>query len=555
LTSLVNDHANNTFEFVVSDDSSEAKIEEGDTCTVGIVSWPGFPLANGNSLGLGLDPKFSFVPMHKVIGAHIDKFDRVGKRLTVTLSAKWSGVETQFNAVIAQGVLPIGKESIYLLEDSVFDDSRTVSSILKEIGNPKCSIAAPQALAAMGTSAAKKVPKGTDPDSPVAEVLWQANKLAAAVSRMDQDVEDIVTFAKTANKHQLNLSQIEAVRASAKYKLTVVWGPPGTGKTDTLVAFLHSVIRQKKAKKILIAGPNYRTVEELSGRLVKNLEADAAADCDYYWLYSKSRGAKPLNTAAQHLNLKSATRSTDDPVYQELLSSLQDDNRITVVSHTAHFIQQVTKDAGSKGRLVDEIFDLVVLDESSQIPITLALRPLAAMKTNAQLIVVGDHKQMPPIQNLEPPKGAEHLVGSIQTYLKERFGIKDVPLLVNYRSNKDLVEHARLLGYPAKLQAAFPTRDLQLLQPIGNVVAAMPAGLPITAAYEELLSPDRRVTALIHEDATSSQANEVEAGLVAGLAYVARQVIASELYEGNATTTSSFSDDAFLRLRHRDRDA
>jgi superfamily I DNA and/or RNA helicase len=94
------------------------------------------------------------------------------------------------------------------------------------------------------------------------------------------------------------------------------------------------------------------------------------------------------------------------------------------------------------------------LDESSQIPVTLALRPLAAMKTEAQLIIVGDHKQMPPIQHLEPPEGAEYLVGSIQAYLIRRFNIKPVPLLLNYRSNSDLVEYARLLGYPTKLKVA-----------------------------------------------------------------------------------------------------
>lgn len=547
LVSLVKDNGNNSFEFAVSEDSSEAKIEEGDSCTVGIVSWPGFPLANGNSLGLGLDPKLSFTPMHRIIAARIEKFDRVAKRLTVTLSAKWFGVETQFNAVMAKGVLPIGKEPIYLLEDSAFDDSGDVTAILQEIGNPKCSIAAPEALAAMGASAAKKIPKGTDTDTPIAEVLWQANKLAAKELRKDKDVEDIVSFSKTANNYELNSSQIDAVRSCAKYQLTIVWGPPGTGKTDTLVAFLHSVIRQKKAKKILIAGPNYRTVEELSGRLVKNLEADTSAVCDYYWLYSKSRGAKPLKTTAKHLNLKSAIRHKDDPVFQELLASLRDDNKLTIVSHTAHFVHHVTKSAGSTDSFVDEIFDLVVLDESSQIPVTLALRPLAAMKTDAQLIIVGDHKQMPPIQHLEPPEGAEYLVGSIQAYLIRRFGIKDVPLLLNYRSNKDLVEYARLLGYPAKLQAAFPTRDLQLLQPVEIVTKAMPPSLPVTTAYEELLKPERRVTALIHEDATSSQANEVEAGLVAGLAYVTRQVIAKELNEGKATAKTAYSEDEFFQ--------
>lgn len=546
LMNLVKDHGNNLFEFVVSEDSSEAKIEEGDSCTVGIVSWPGFPLANGNFLELGLTPELSFTPMHRVIAARIVKFDRVAKRLTVALSPKWHGVETQFKAVMAKGVLPIGKEPIYLLEDSAFDDSSDVTAILKKIGNPKCSMAAPEALAAMGISAAKKVPKGTDPDIPIAEVLWQANKLVGKVYRKDTDVEDIVSFAKTANKYELNDSQIDAVRSCAKYQLTIVWGPPGTGKTDTLVAFLHSVVRQKRAKKILIAGPNYRTVEELSGRLIKNLEADTSAACDYYWLYSKSRGAKPLATTARHLNLRSAVRHKDDTAFQELLASLRDDNKVTIVSHTAHFVHRVTESAGTSNSFVDTIFDLVVLDESSQIPVTLALRPLAAMKTDAQLIIVGDHKQMPPIQQLEPPKGAEHLVGSIQAYLIRRFGINAVPLLLNYRSNKDLVEYARLLGYPPKLQAAFPTRDLQLLQAIGAVTKAMPPGLPVTTAYEELLKPERRVTALLHEDVTSSQANEIEAGLVAGLAYVTRQVIAKELDEGKATAKTAYSEDEFF---------
>ena len=548
LTKLIKDNGKNSFEFEVSEDSSEAKIDEGDSCTVGIVSWPGFPLANGKSLGLGLDTELSFTPMHRIIAARIQKFDRVTKRLTVTLSAKWYGVETQFNAVMSNGVLPIGKEPIYLLEDSAYDDSDTVTAILQEIGNPKCSIAAPEALAAMGASAAKKIPKGIDPDRPIAEVLWQANKLVANVVRADKDVETIVNFAKTANKYELNPSQIDAVQACAKNQLTIVWGPPGTGKTDTLVAFLHSVIRQKKAKRILIAGPNYRTVEELSERLVKNLEADTSAVCDYYWLYSKSRGPKSLKTTAKHLNLKSTVRDKDDPDYQELIGSLRDDNKLTIVSTTAHIIHQVTKSAGTTDSFVDEIFDLVVLDESSQVPVTLALRPLAAMKLGAQLIIAGDHKQMPPIQHLEPPDGAEHLVGSIQSYLIRRFDIKPVPLLLNYRSNTDLIEYARLLGYPAKLKAAFPVRDLQLLQAIEATTKTMPTGLPLTTAYEELLKPERRVTALLHEDITSSQANDLEAGLVAGLAYVTRHVMARELNEGKTTGKTPYSDDEFFKL-------
>jgi hypothetical protein len=71
----------------------------------------------------------------------------------------------------------------------------------------------------------------------------------------------------------------------------------------------------------------------------------------------------------------------------------------------------------------------------------------------------------------------------------------------------------------------------------------------VTTGYVELLRPERRVTALIHDDPTSSQANEVEAGLVAGLAYVLRHSIASELATGDGKLEGAklFTDDEFFK--------
>jgi hypothetical protein len=153
---------------------------------------------------------------------------------------------------------------------------------------------------------------------------------------------------------------------------------------------------------------------------------------------------------------------------------------------------------------------------------------------------------MPPIQHLEPPKGAEHLVDSIQSYLIKRFAIRQEPLLVNYRSNQDLVDYAKSLGYPSGLSAATKQKDLQVVVPVDDVIKTLPVGLPETGAYRELLVPERRVTALIHDDPTSSQANEIEAGLVAGLAYVVRHSIGKDLNIGVANKTALFTDDEFF---------
>src|SRR5690606_24035519 len=121
--------------------------------------------------------------------------------------------------------------------------------------------------------------------------------------REKEEVDNLVTFAKGANQLPLNASQVGAVKACAKQKLAIIWGPPGTGKTETLVAFLHAVVREARFRKVLITGPNYRAVEELSGRLAQNLDADTKAGCDFYWLYSKARGAPTAPPSKAHLNL------------------------------------------------------------------------------------------------------------------------------------------------------------------------------------------------------------------------------------------------------------
>src|SRR5262249_14684793 len=159
---------------------------------------------------------------------------------------------------------------LYIVEGLPYDDSRSVTRLLREIGNPSDAKVAREAVIAMGVTA-KKLSKGTDDNTPVSEVLWSGDKVAEQAVRAKKEQESL---AATANQPPLNPSQLDAVKACAKQKLTIIWGPPGTGKTETLAAFLHAVVREAQFRKILIAGPNYRAIEELSDRLAENLNAD-----------------------------------------------------------------------------------------------------------------------------------------------------------------------------------------------------------------------------------------------------------------------------------------
>lgn len=555
LTDLLQNMGNNRYEFRIGEESTEAKLEEGDAyCTVGIVSQPGFAMQRGYSLGLAFNhpdaPRLLGAFVHSVIAASIEEFDRANRRIVVSFRARSTWFEPVFDAIMAQGVIPIGTEAIYLMDSLPYDSSSTTIAILREMGNPICSTVSPEARTAMGVSRARRIPRGTAPNTPMARVLWEANALAQTTIRSEEKVEVIADFARSANSHNLNGSQISAVSECARSQLSVIWGPPGTGKTDTLVAMLHSFINEANqggpSKKILISGPNYRTVEELSGRLMENLNGDSNCGVDFFWVYSRSREPKNIPASNSHLNAVSMRLEAGTADTISFGQSLLDPNRITVVSTTAHVISRIPQIVLNSQNNILGLFDTVVIDESSQVPVTLSLQPLSVLKSEGQVIIAGDHLQMPPIFSLDPPANAEYLVGSIQTYLLNRFGIPNQELLINYRSNQDLVDYAKTLGYPQGLRSFNAIKQLHLVEDLDTVLSQMPASLPTTEAYKEILLPDRRVTALIHEDVISSQANEFEAKLVAGLAYGIRHTMAQQLFTGNEMEVVTPLDDETL---------
>ena len=550
LLNLEENHGGYEYTFQVSEDSTEAKIEEGDKfCAVGIGSSPGFLLQTPNALGLLVDPDTQgyYAPIHRIVAVSVKEFDRTNCRARIALRPRSEAHTEIFNALMDDGVIPIGQEPIYLIEGLPPDDTKTTRSILKAIGNPKCAHAAPEALGAMGKSAAKKISPGKDPDTPIARFLWTAKQLSTTQVRSSAEADALAEFARTANPDPLNDSQYEAVRACAATQLSIVWGPPGTGKTDTLVAFLHATVHEGKRRKILISGPNYRTVEELASRLAEGLGQDTAAASDFFWVYSRYRDPGTPPTVGSHMNLKAINLEPGSDEVSELIDSVADPDRVTIVATTAHIVHRILKQLSESGNSVlEELFDLVVLDESSQVPVTLALRPLAGLRTDGQVVIAGDHLQMPPIHELEPPLGAEHLVSSIQTYLTKRFGIPSQELLVNYRSNQDLVEYAKTLGYPAQLQAFKAKNNLQPLHPVEEAIDLLPAHFPATDGYAGMLAASRSVVALLHDDPVSSQANEFEAELVAGLAFCIRRSMARELDTGEGGPKTEFDDDEFF---------
>ncbi len=523
LTRKLDTLGNNHYVFEVSEDSTESKIEESRFLVLGLMSQPGFPIRNGysfvNQPGFpSIDPQQLSVRTNRLVGVELVHFDRINRRAEVRF---WSGYGQKFSrlfdAVMNSSSVNNCDSPIFLMEGEPYDDSKTTIGILREMGQPPIAKADLSAITALGRKSPKKK-VGTDPVTPISAFLWEAKTLAKNSVRDNSELTDLLNKAKTVNQFPINESQLKAVKGCAKQQLGIIWGPPGTGKTDTLSALIHSTIdeavRMRKGKKILITGPNYRAVEELTGRLIKSINSDSTVPCHIYMGYSRSRDPQPFPDVSNHIVGGSLRFTATDPLFHSCKSNLEDPTAITVVATSAHAIPGFVKELGYSKRLVP-LFDFAVIDESSQVPVSLGLRPLAVLKQEGQLTVAGDHKQMPPIFSLDAPAGAEYLVGSIQSYFLERFKVPTFPLLINYRSCQSIVDYAKLLEYPQELRAENPNLKLHRI----NNTKPWPATLPSSRLFDSIIDPCKPAITLVHEDIASSQANPDEADLVVSIVW------------------------------------
>jgi hypothetical protein len=72
----------------------------------------------------------------------------------------------------------------------------------------------------------------------------------------------------TQKVSSLNESQNEALAASMVSALTLIWGPPGTGKTHTIIVILTQLLIVLRRSKFLVTAPTHNAVDNLLRRFI-----------------------------------------------------------------------------------------------------------------------------------------------------------------------------------------------------------------------------------------------------------------------------------------------
>ncbi|MCR5444734.1 MAG: AAA family ATPase [Bacteroidales bacterium] len=254
----------------------------------------------------------------------------------------------------------------------------------------------------------------------------------------------------------LNESQRDAIQKVVEcQEVSIIHGPPGTGKTTTLVEAIIETLQRET--QVLVCAPSNAAVDWISEQLMRRgihvlrvgnplRMSDEMLDCsyerryaahpDYHELWSVRKALRDGARGEQAHRLRRRETELEIKINADLFEQAR------VVSCTL---------IGSAYRLMERRrFSTLFIDEAAQ-----ALEPAcwAAILKADRVVMGGDHQQLPPtVKSLEAARG-----GLADTLMQKVVGLwpQCVSLLtVQYRMNEDIMEFSSRWFYHGRLQAA-----------------------------------------------------------------------------------------------------
>lgn len=292
--------------------------------------------------------------------------------------------------------------------------------------------------------------------------------------------EDVTFFNKG-----LNQSQMDAIKFSLSNNISIIHGPPGTGKTYTLIELILQLVKNKD-QRVLVCGPSNISVDTILERLSKHLPGNL--------LLRIGHPARLLECNLSH-SLDILCKSGENgqilkDIYKDIDKTIKDIKKIKSFKERKEAWQEVKqlrkelrvrerkiiKDLVIEARVViatlhgssskdlcsvynteQKLFDTIIIDEVSQSLEPQCWIPLIShYKSNyTKLVLAGDNKQLPPTVKTEDDneiklKLETTIFDRLEKIYKDQF--KNL-LNVQYRMNSQIMEFASDEMYQGKLIA------------------------------------------------------------------------------------------------------
>jgi DNA polymerase alpha-associated DNA helicase A len=289
----------------------------------------------------------------------------------------------------------------------------------------------------------------------------------------------------------LNKSQRQAVDRSLKNRLSVIHGPPGTGKTSIVSQMLlqwkeESLMSHRPA---LVVAPSNVAVDHLVVCLAHACPGftivrvgdpcRSSKACRSYTLeahlsvhpLARSRNIATEQLVALEAELSSLVagkfKKKDLKSRKRAIATKMKDKRTEIQTLERQAYSEIIADcdcvlatANSAGH--DSIessrqFPLVVVDEAAQCSNAEALVPLSRVSKDGQLVLIGDHNQLAPIVKVPSPQDPfpSLFARLVETFAESGAFFLPMTLLdTQYRMNQLLAEWPSSEFYKSKLSTA-----------------------------------------------------------------------------------------------------
>lgn len=269
-----------------------------------------------------------------------------------------------------------------------------------------------------------------------------------------EDAADALISGMTLSEADasLNTSQRSAVEAAQKNRLICLWGPPGTGKTQTIVAIIRKLQQDPKIERILVTAPTHNAVDNVMRRYLSRISKEG--------LSPNLSKIAPLRVSTEVRKVGEDLRkyTCDALAGQEIHSSHAAQRQAKQRVKAASIIFTTCIGAGL-GLLRGQMFDTVIVDEASQQTEPASLVPL--VKGCEKVILVGDHVQLrPTVQEYSPALGFDvSLFERLYTRQETTPGMAKIMLDTQYRMHPSICDFISKEFYEGKLLSGLTDSD------------------------------------------------------------------------------------------------
>jgi AAA domain len=216
-------------------------------------------------------------------------------------------------------------------------------------------------------------------------------------------------FRAAGLMHDFEPGKREFIGAHARTPILLVQGPPGTGKSYStafaVFARLQAAMREKRACRAFLSCKTHAATDVLAENVLAVRDKLAELRKKNRKLFDAHFDKRLLEVPIYRVAPREHPPEGIVPLGKDSeKESGEDKNADAIQEHewaavavTPGGTYQMLKKKWPKGVFGRELCDLLVLDEASQMNLPEAAMAALALKPDAPLVVVGDHRQMPPI--------------------------------------------------------------------------------------------------------------------------------------------------------------